>query len=165
MYQQGIVTTCNADELDIPVVELRKLAQRGPLRRLGHGVYRFDDFPQTVDSTEAEAVAMVGGHVYLEGKSVLALLGLGHAKPARIEIATTRQNRRILPRWIQVTQRTTLKVDETTRYHGVPSVYLQHTLRQIQHKIPRLRWEEAIEQAANRELLGPSQVRTLLTPK
>lgn len=112
-YQHGIITTDDADELDIPIVELRKLAQRGAVRRIGHGVYRFDDFPRTVGSAEAEAVAMVGEDAYLEGESVLALLELGHANPVRIEIAATRQKRRTLPGWIQVTQRSTLKADET----------------------------------------------------
>lgn len=161
-YQHGIITTDDADELDIPAVELRKLAQRGAIRRIGHGVYRFDDFPRTVGSDEAEAVAIVGEHAYLEGESVLALLELGHANPARIEIATTRQKRRALPQWIRVTQRTTLQEKETTHYQGVPSVTLNYALRQIHHKIPQTRWREAISQAARRELLSPKEVHALL---
>lgn len=101
---------------------------------------------------------MVGANAYLEGESVLALLDPGHANPVRIESATTRQNRRTLPRWIKLTQRTTLKDDETTHYHGVPPVNLKYALQQIQHKIPRTRWEEAVAQAVRRDLLGPEEV-------
>ena len=161
-YQHGIITTDDADELDIPNVELRKLAQRGAIRKVGHGVYRFDDFPQSTGSAEAEAVAIVGEDAYLEGESVLALLDLGHANPVKIEVASRRQNRRSLPRWIQVTQRTTLKEEDTTHYHGVPSVDLKLALRQVRDKIPRSRWEEAITQAVRRELLGPKDVDELL---
>lgn len=164
-YQHGIITTSDSDELDIPNVELRKLAQRGAIRRIGHGVYRFDDFPQTAGSTEAEAVAIVGENAHLEGESVLALLDLGHANPAKIEIATTRQNRRTLPDWIKVTQRTTLRSEDTTYYHGVPAVELKYALRQVRNKIPRTRWAEAIAKAARRELLGPREVDELLKEK
>lgn len=162
-YQHGIVTTQDAEEQDIPSVELRKLAQRGALRRIGHGVYRFDDFPQTTGSAEAEAVAMVGDNAYLEGESVLALLDLGHANPVTIEIATTRQNRRSLPRWIQLTQRTTLNDENTTHYHGVPCVDLKYALLQVRRRIPRSRWEDAINQAYRRDLLSPTDVDELLT--
>lgn len=160
-YQHGIVTTTDADEHDIPAVELRKLTLRGAIRRIGHGVYRFDEFPRTAGTVEAEAVAIVGDDAYLEGESVLALLGLGHANPARIEVATTRQNRRTLPRWIKATRRTTLKEDETTYYHGVPSVHLEKALLQTKHKIPRARWEEAVSQAERHELIGPDEANDL----
>src|SRR5699024_2490513 len=142
--QHGIVTTTDTDELDIPTVELRKFALRGAIRRIGHGVYRFDEFPRTIGTAEAEAVAIVGDDSYLERESVLALLEWGHANPARIEVTTTRQNRRTLPRWIKATRRTTLKEEETTSYHGGPSVLLEHALLQTKSRIPRARWEEAI---------------------
>jgi len=154
-YQHGIITTTDAAELGIPAVEIRKLALRGALCKIGHGVYRFDEFPRVVGTAEAEAVAIVGEDAYLEGASVLALLDLGHTNPARIEIATTRQNRRVLPKWIKATRRTTLKKEETTHYHGVPSVHLKHALFQTQSMLPRARWEEAIRHAERRELISP----------
>lgn len=96
-YQHGIITTADADEIDIPAVAVRRLAQRGTLRKIGHGAYRFIDFPRTTGSTEAEAIAMVGDDAYIEGESVLALLNLGHANPTKAEVATRRQVRRALP--------------------------------------------------------------------
>jgi predicted transcriptional regulator of viral defense system len=160
-YRHGIITTAGADEIDIPAVTLRKLALRGTLRKIGHGVYRFDDYPQTRGSTEAEAVALVGEDAYLEGESVLGLLDLGHANPVRVEIATTRQVRRKLPAWIKTTRRTRLNEDETTTYFGVPSVKLKTALQQVKARIPRSRWEEALNQADRRELLGPNEVKEL----
>lgn len=162
-YQHGIITTTDADEVDVPAVALRKLAQRGTLRRIGHGVYRFDEFPRTVGSAEAEAIALVGEDAYLEGESVLALLNLGHANPARIEIATRRQVRRNLPVWITITRRTKLEETETTAYHGVPSVILKKALQQVKDRIPHSRWKEAVDQAARRELLGPHEIQELLS--
>ena len=162
-YQHGIVTTNDANELDIPAVELRKLALRGAIRRIGHGVYRFDEFPRTAGTPEAEAIAIGGEGTYLEGESVLALLDLGHANPARIEVATTRQNRRTLPRWVKATRRTTLEDEDTTHYHGVPSVRLKQALLHIKSKIPRARWEEAIVQAERRELISPEELGELLS--
>lgn len=161
-YQHGIITTADADEHDIPTVELRKLARRSAIRRIGHGVYRFDEFPRTTGTAEAEAVAMVGEYAYLEGASVLALLNLGHANPARIEVAVLQQNRRSLPPWIKASHRTTLKDNETTYYHGVPSVHLEKALQQTKSKMPRNRWEESIYQAERHDLIGPDQVRDLL---
>lgn len=162
-YQHGIITTAEADEIDIPAVALRKLALRGALRRIGHGVYRFDEFPRTIGSAEAEAIALVGEEAYLEGESVLALLDLGHANPARIEVATRRQVRRNLPAWIKVTRRTTLEDDETTAYHGVPSLILRKALQQVKERIPHSRWKEAVDQASWRELLEPNDIQELLS--
>lgn len=161
-YQHGIITTTDADEIDVPSVALRKLAARGALRKLGHGVYRFEEFPRIAGSAEAEATAIVGDEAYLEGESVLALLDLGHANPARIEVATRRQVRRELPAWIKTTRRTRLDDEAITSYHGVPSVTLKRALEQVKARIPRSRWEDAIRQAARRELLAPNEVKELI---
>ncbi|MGH3774937.1 MAG: hypothetical protein ACRDRR_04255 [Pseudonocardiaceae bacterium] len=48
----------------MPAVELRKLAARGALARLGHGVYRMLEAPTGRLDEFAEAVAMAG-----EGRS------------------------------------------------------------------------------------------------
>lgn len=161
-YQHGIITTADAEELDIPPVALRKLATRGALQKIGHGVYRFDEFPRTTGSSEAEATAIVGNEAYLEGESVLALLELGHANPAKIEIATRRQVRRSLPPWIKMTRRTRLDDAAITSYHGVPSVTLKTALEQTKDRIPNSRWEDAVRKAARLELLSPKEVQDLL---
>lgn len=161
-YQHGIITTIDADEADVPPVVLRKLAQRGVLRKIGHGVYRFIDFPTTTGSSEAEAVAIVGEDSYLEGESVLSLLELGHANPVRVEVATLRQVRRSLPRWLKVTRRTTLHEDQLTTYHGVPSVTLSTALQQVRNRTPEYRWKEAVDQATKRDLLSVHELDELL---
>lgn len=161
-YQHGIITTADADEIDIPAVAVRRLAQRGTLRKIGHGAYRFIDFPRTTGSTEAEAIAMVGDDAYIEGESVLALLNLGHANPTKVEVATRRQVRRTLPSWVKITRRTKLDDAKTTTYHGVPSVTLAVALQQTKNRIPKHRWNEAIAQAIRQELLTPGERRELL---
>ena len=43
----GIVTTDQAVAAGVPAVELRKLAARGALSRVGFGVYRMEEAPTT----------------------------------------------------------------------------------------------------------------------
>lgn len=163
-YDHGIVTIANAEAVDVPAVEVRKLAQRGALERIGHGVYRFrHGFPRTRGTAEAEAVAIAGPGSLLEGESVLALTDLGHANPAHIEVALTTQRRRQLPSWIAATRRTTLKPADGTHYHGVPSVTVRVALAQVRERLPRQRWLEALEKARRLDLVSAEEERELRT--
>jgi predicted transcriptional regulator of viral defense system len=56
MEQYGYVSALNADDLDIPVVELGKLAARGKLTRVWQGVYRFPEWPVSANDHLMEAV-------------------------------------------------------------------------------------------------------------
>jgi len=161
-YSHGIVTVAEAEAADVPAVEVRKLAQRGTLERIGHGVYRFrHGFPRTRGTAEAEAVAIAGPGSLLEGESVLALTDLGHANPAHIEVALTTQRRRQLPSWIAVTRRTTLTPTDTTHYHGVPSLTVRAALAQVKDRLPRQRWLEALEKARRLDLVSADEEREL----
>lgn len=75
---------------------------------IGHGAYRFTDFPRTTGSTEVEAIASVGDDAYVEGESVLVRCNL----PPRVKF--TRRNK--------------LDDDKTTTYHCVPSITLAMAL-------------------------------------
>jgi predicted transcriptional regulator of viral defense system len=55
--QYGYVTALDAHRLDIPVIELGKLAARGKLDRLWQGVYRFPEWPASANDHLMEAVA------------------------------------------------------------------------------------------------------------
>ena len=84
--QYGYVTTRDADELGIPPVELRKLAQRGGLQRVARGVYRFDEVPATGHDQLMEAVLTAGPGAYLTGDAVLALHDLGLVNPRKVRV-------------------------------------------------------------------------------
>ncbi len=162
-YHHGIVTVADAEAGDVPAVEVRKLAHRGALERIGHGVYRFrTGFPRDAGTQEAEAVAIAGPGALLEGESVLALNGLGHANPARIEVALTTQRRRRLPPWIVATRRTTVSPVDVTEYHGVPSLSVRAALMQVANRLPQDRWLDALTLARRRDLVSAEEERDLL---
>ena len=79
--QYGYVRAADAHDLEIPVVELGKLAARGQIRHVAYGLYRFDDLPPTRFDRFFEAVARVGGDAHLTGDAVLALHELGQVNP------------------------------------------------------------------------------------
>lgn len=128
MDNHGLVTTVQAREAGVPAVEVRKLAARGALERVGHGVYRIDDAPLTPQTEYAEAVLLVGPDAYLTHDAVLALHGLGLVNPRHIRIGTPRRVRGELPTHIRVTQQQMDPAD-LTEYEGVPSTTLYRALR------------------------------------
>lgn len=58
--QYGYVTTRDAEQLGVPTVEVRKIAQRGGVEHIAYGLYRFDDVPRTARDEYMEAVLRVG---------------------------------------------------------------------------------------------------------
>ncbi len=72
----------------MPVVELRKLAHRGGLSRIGRGLYRFDDVPATPQDQYTEAVLWAGRDAVLAADAVLALHLLAQANPTTLRVYT-----------------------------------------------------------------------------
>ena len=103
--QYGYVTTRDADELGVPPVELRKIAQRGGVEHVAYGLYRFDDVPRTGRDQFMEAVLRVGPDAYLSHDAVLALHELALVNPRRIRVGTPKRARPQLPAYIEVIQR------------------------------------------------------------
>jgi hypothetical protein len=93
----GLITVAVARELGIPIVELRKLAQRGKLTRIGRGVYRtqFGRFEHS--SGYREALALVGPESFLYGDSALSFLKVGVFSSRKYLVATSRRVRKKLP--------------------------------------------------------------------
>ena len=98
--QYGYVTTADAAELGVPAVELRKIAHRGGLTHLAHGLYRFDDIPAGDHGRYLEAVLRAGPGAYLAGDAVLAFHDLALVNPRQVRVGTTRRVRAKLPEWI-----------------------------------------------------------------
>ena len=84
--QYGYVSTADAHELDIPVVELGKLAHRGRLERVAYGIYRFPELPAGEYGPYLLATLWADRRGALSHETVLALHGLGDLNPTTIHL-------------------------------------------------------------------------------
>lgn len=81
----------------VNTVELRKMATRGRLERVAHGVYRLLTFPRRQHDDLMLAVLWTGKRGVIGGQTALALYELCDANPRRIDLvvpATTAPGRR-----------------------------------------------------------------------
>jgi predicted transcriptional regulator of viral defense system len=154
----GVVTSAWAGDMGVPAVEVRKLASRGFLERVGHGVYRHLAVPSTPFTEYSVAVALAGPGAFLHRDAVLTLLGLGQLNPGRIRVATARRVRRALPEWLDLEYRTDVDPEEITEYEGVPSTTLLRALIDTRQRIPSDRWEAIIDQARRAGLVDVRDV-------
>ncbi|MEX0834976.1 MAG: type IV toxin-antitoxin system AbiEi family antitoxin domain-containing protein, partial [Nitriliruptor sp.] len=84
--QYGYVSTADAHELDIPVVELGKLAHRGRLEQVAYGIYRFPELPAGEYGPYLLATLWAGRRGVLSHETVLALHDLGDLNPTSIHL-------------------------------------------------------------------------------
>jgi len=150
--QYGYVTTRDAEELGIPPVELRKLAQRGGLKRVARGVYRFDEVPATGHDQLMEAVLTAGPGAYLTGDAVLALHDLGLVNPRKVRVGTKRRIRTRLPAFVDVIHEP-IEPKDVTVYEGIPSATVERALIDCKDMIMHERLIEATKEATRRGLL------------
>lgn len=154
-----MVTTADAEEVDVPAVELRKLAQRGVLRRLAHGVYLHTQVPRDRFTDAAEAVATVGRDGYLEWDTVLSLYDLALVDPPFVQVGVGRRYRGKPRSHIRVRKRPQPPAAEDLTYHeGVPGVTVERALLDALERIPLDRVHQAALEAEARGLIGPSQL-------
>lgn len=158
--QYGYVTAADAHELGVPVVELGKLAARGRLQRVGHGVYRFEEFPADPRGQYLEAVLRVGPDAHLTGDAVLSLHGLALVNPRRISVGTPRRNRTKVPDWIRVV-RDDAGAEELTEYEGIPSTTVAAALRACRATLMPERLLDAVEDATRAGLLARRDAQAL----
>lgn len=160
--QYGYVTTRDAENLGVPPVELRKIAQRGGVEHVAYGLYRFDDVPRTGRDQFMEAVLRVGQEAYLTHDAVLAFHDLGLVNPRRIRVGTPKRARPRLPDYIEVVWRR-LDPHELTVYEGIPSATVARALIDCRGLAMGERLVDAAREAARRGLLRRSEADRLLT--
>ena len=114
-----LISTRDAMRMGVPSVELAKLAHRGKLEHVSHGLYRLARYVPHQNDPYAISVARVGEGAYLYGESVIAMLDLAPTNPARIYVATPRRYRGEKPDGLVVVIRD--RGADTTAYEGVPS--------------------------------------------
>jgi predicted transcriptional regulator of viral defense system len=159
--QYGYVTTRDAENLEVPVVELRKVAHRGGIEHVAYGLYRFDDIPRTGRDQFMEAVLRVGPEAYLTHDAVLVLHDLGLVNPRRIRIGTPKRARPRLPANIEVIQRR-LEQRELTVYEGIPSATVARALLDCRGLVMGERLVQAAQEAARVGLLRKSESDSVL---
>jgi hypothetical protein len=149
----GIVTTQQADDAGVPAVEVRKLASRDALERVGHGVYRHTGVPTDEWTELAGMLASVGEDAFLEGDTVLAMFGLALVNTAKVHVGTPRRRRSQPPRNTVVTVRPGMPDGDLTTYEGLRSVSVR---RALLDGIPHLLGErvlDAVAEAQHRDLI------------
>lgn len=159
--QYGYVTTRDADDQNVPPVELRKLAMRGGLEHVARGVYRFEDIPKTIRDQYLEAVLLVGRDAYLTHDAVLGLHNLGLVNPRRIRVGTPHRVRTQLPDYVELIRRE-LDPADLTVVEGIPATTVARALLDCRDLVMGDRLVEAAQQAADRGLLTRRKAREVL---
>lgn len=103
--QHGFITTKDAHYLDIPPIELRKLAHRGKLTNIRRGVYQFPQLGGSLNESFLLATLNIGVDAYLVADAVLAFHGLAQVNPRAIRVGTKVRVRHPLPKQIILDQR------------------------------------------------------------
>jgi hypothetical protein len=115
-------------DLLLPVLlELRKLAQRGGLRHVARGIYRFDEVPVTGHDQFMEAVLTVGPGAHLTRDTILSLHNLGLVNPSKIRVGTDRRVRGQRPAFVDVA-RVPAGTEDVTTCEGIPSTTIERAL-------------------------------------
>ena len=153
----GLITAAEAKAIGVPNVELVKLAHRGRLIRLGHGVYRIERYIPTVFDKYAEAVAIVGDGAYIFGESVLAMHGLALVNPAVIHVAMPERIRKKLPPDIAGIYRK--NTDQTTYYEGIPSQSVYDALLTCRESVMSERLLDAVNEAQRQGLITEKEAK------
>lgn len=149
----GIVTTRVAEDVGVPAVEVRKLAARGALERLGHGVYRHTGVPIDEWTELAAAVANAGDDAFLEGDTVLAMFELALVNPAKIHVGVPRRRRSQPNPATVVTVRPHMPEGDLTHYNGLRSTTVRRALLDGIEHLPDQRVLDAVAQAQRQELI------------
>lgn len=152
----GFVTTKDAADLDVPGVELRKLAGRGALRKVAYGLYRVPDVVPTPLDQFAEAVLRVGPDAYLTHDAVLALHGLALVAPVVIRVGTPHRTRAKLPPHIEVLVRR-LPEEALTYYEGIRCTTVAQALLDCRGLVMTERLLDATRQARRAGLVEPGR--------
>ncbi len=153
----GLITVASAKELGISSSTLAKLAHRGRLERIAHGLYRIDKYVPSRDGLDAYAcaVASLGNDAYLWGPSALAIRRLCPTDPSRIYVATPARFRGKNRERLVVKDRT--PCNDIDNIEGIRVQGICNAILSSQHIIMFDRLIEAINNAKNQNLISAQQ--------
>jgi hypothetical protein len=158
---RGIITSEMALEAGVPLVEMRKLVQRGALERISRNLYRVPFAPLDRYSTALANVMAVGPDAYLSGASVIALLDLGLFHPKKLFVSTTVKPRHKIPDEVLLTVKKPSEASEIVKYYDVPC---ESVFNAIDSLIGKAIWErlyDAISQAREEGFITAHEARSL----
>lgn len=156
----GVVTISMAAASGVPAVELRKLAQRGALQRVGRGVYRIPFAPMNNFSTASEMTAIVSENSYVVGDSVLAMLEIGVSNPRFWSIATNLRVRSALPENVRLVD--AQDDDQVDLIQGVRCQRVSQVLERRIGAVRSNRLVEEINEAYRLQLIDFEEFKALL---
>jgi len=117
---RGIITAEMALDAGVPLVEMRKLVQRGAIERVARNLYRVPFAPIDRYSSALESVLTVGKNAYVSGRSVIQLLDLGLFNPNKLIVTTTVMPRHRIPSSVHLKVIPASQAPEIVRYYDVP---------------------------------------------
>lgn len=158
----GYVTTEDAAALDIPPVELAKLARRGTMENIARGVYRFPDLPRTSRGMFMEAVLWVGRDSALSHDAVLALHELAFVNPRTVRVVTPYRVRKTHLRADITIVRDRVPPNDLTTYFAIPSTTVARALTDCRDMVMPERLREATVEARRRGLLLNDEFQSVM---
>ena len=129
--QNGYVTAAQARQAGVTPQALSKMAARGTVERVSHGVYRLVHFPASpMDPYVEAALWPVSAGGVISHDTALSIYGLSDVNPARIHVTVPRawRVRRTVPRRL-VVHRLDLDVNDVNIYEGVRLTTPERTIR------------------------------------
>ncbi len=161
--QNGYVTTRDAREMGIDPAQLRQLAARGRLERVGRGVYRAPILPRTALDEVAEAVMWTLGRGVASHETALVVHGLSDVSPSRVHLTVPRDNHpRAKGGELYRLHRRKLAHDDATVCDGIPVTTVGRTIRDcLAHGTDLQQLRMAVEQAEERGQMSRVQARDL----
>ena len=154
--QHGFVTAAQAVADGIPKTELPKLAARGRIERVAHGVYRIPQVPETPYDNWALAVLWTGTpEACLSHETALAAWHVSDVNPDRIHLTVARDRRlRRAGGERYVIHHQDLAPAQRTRWEGIPITDLPTTIADcIETGTPNYLIRQAIERGGRTSLL------------
>lgn len=157
----GVVTIRDAEAVGVPAVEVRKLAGRGALTRVGHGVYLMNEAPRDGLTEFAVAVALVGEDAVLVDDAVLAAHDLAQVNLRRVRVASGDRVRKRLPASVELIHRRVPDEDRAD-LDGVPAQRLGAALLASRGRVMTSRLVDAARLAAARGLIDAAEAETVI---
>lgn len=164
LNQHGFVTAAQAVDDGIPKTELPKLAARGRVERITHGMYRIPQVPATPYDNLALAVLWTGAQeACLSHETALAAWDVSDVNPERIHLTIARGRRlRRSGGERYVIHRRDLNPDQRTWREGIPITDLPTTIEDcVRMGAPTYLIRQAIERGGRTSLLPITAGRRL----
>jgi len=162
----GYFTSFEAAHAGIPQKAVVQLAQRSRITRIGHGIYRFESWPDADMRQYHEALLWPQAqralpYAAVSHESALELYGLTHLNPGVIHVTIPKTRIiRDIPRWIEL-HKAELPSDERTTEHGVPIVTVVRAIYDVAEMRGLDVVHHAIHDARARNLLREDELARL----